>query len=196
MNRLHGLCYPVLILLVAGCARQTDEEALAMPPRLPAAMVAPVREAMPLQDMLDRLLMDIDSALAGNVQGPAESYLLRAEATTDRLLEARMPFETLGGERYSLPARLRQIQSQADRAVAILYAGLPRDQVIEETRLLHSQVQQLRQDLEVGGTSAPPPVYRLIEALDTARAGGASVAPAETPPAPPTVTPPDTLAGG
>jgi hypothetical protein len=179
-------------LPAAGCGRQTDEEAMAMPPRMPAAMVAPVREAMPLEQMLERLAIDIDSALAGNVQGEAEGYLLRAEATTDRLLEARMPFQTLGGGRYSLQARLRQIQSQADRAVAVLFAGLPGDQVVREVQELGGLVERLREDLQRGGGPEPQPVQRLIEALDTARLGGLPRGAAAAPPTQAT----DTAAGG
>jgi hypothetical protein len=169
-----ALAYSILtcFLLITGCARQSDEEAMAMPTRMPAAMVAPVREAMPLEQMLERLLVDLDSALAGNVQGEAESYLLRAEATTDRLLEARMPFQTLGRGRYSLQSRLRQIQSQADRTVAVLFAGLPAEQVVAETRALREDVEQLRNELQHGGSAEPLPVNRLLEAMDTARLGG------------------------
>lgn len=196
---MHRLChFACLTLLATACGWQPDEAALITPQRPPAAAIAPMREATPLGEMLATLDSELRAALEGELQGEAEAALLRAEAITDRLLEARLPFNWLHSDQYNLDARLRQIQSQADRAVAALFSGQPRDFVLEETRLLHTQVTALRQTVAQGGGPPREPVERLIEALQTrtvpgGQAGAAPGAAAPASPRPPPLTaPPDT----
>ncbi|MEJ2503371.1 MAG: hypothetical protein P8177_08675, partial [Gemmatimonadota bacterium] len=74
-----------------------------------AAVIAPGREAGQLTDQLEDLETELERALAGE---PAR--LLPAEAITDRLLHARRPVDWLATG-YDVEARLRQIQSLADR---------------------------------------------------------------------------------
>lgn len=180
MRRIvHGTC----LVLLAGCGWQPDEATLATRTRLPAAALAPLGEATPLEEMLAILDRELRAAIDGELQGEAEQALLRGEAITDRLLEARLPFHWLHADQYNLDARLRQIQSQADRAVAALLSGQPRDLVLEETRLLLVQVTSLRETLQEGGGPPRVPVDRLIEALDTIRRP-AEPAPATAAPSP------------
>jgi hypothetical protein len=197
MMRVHRLCLLSCFVPVAGCGWQPDEASLITPARPPAAAIAPMREATPLEDMLATLDEEIRAALEGELQGEAESSLIRAEAITDRLLEARLPFNWLSADQYNLDARLRQIQTQADRAVAALYSGQPRDFVISETELLHRQVTALRETIEQGGGPPRRPVHELIESMRAGDAGprpAASAPPGQQPATrpPPLTAPPDT----
>jgi hypothetical protein len=166
MRAISQFC---LIVTLSGCGWQTDEEALAMPGRQPAAAMASARAVVPLDDLLATLEEEIDRALAAEVPAEADAALLRAEAITDRLMEARLPFRWIRDERYILDARLRQIQSTADRAVAGLMSGMPREQVQADVQHLRHEVRSLRQSMAAGGGPPRPPVADLIEALDTLR---------------------------
>ena len=127
--------------------------------------------------MLDRHLVN---AMAGQLDGSAGEEFLRAEAMTDRLLEARMPFEWIPSESYSLESKLRQIQSSADRVLAQLRTAAPTPQMLQDLRLLRTDVARLRQIVAAGGASAPIPVNRLLSG-DTAESVGGAVAPSGAP---------------
>jgi hypothetical protein len=193
MGNMHRIRKLACLALLAGCGWQPDEADLVTPARPPAAAIVPMREATPLEDLLATLDTELRDALAGDVQGDAVGSLIRAEAVTDRLLEARQPFQWLHADQYNLAARLRQIQSQADRAVAALLSGQPHELVVQETELLHQQVLALRHTLAQGGGPPRQPVDRLIQALDTLRGAPAQPAqPAAPRPPPLTAPPPDT----
>jgi hypothetical protein len=95
--------------------------------------------------------------------------LYRAEAITDRLLDSRLPFEWLTAERYSVDARLRQIQALADRVTAQLRTRAPRESALEDARALRGDVQRLQAELAEGGGAAPTPLEQLLSAADTVR---------------------------
>jgi len=171
--------FVVLLLLtcaVAACgpSRPPDES-----PQATIAVMAAIRPGTPLEEMLEMLDQHLVNAMAGQMEGGALNEFSRAEAVTDRLLEARMPFEWIADERYSLESRLRQIQSSADRVMAQVRTGAPRTQMLHDLRQLRTDVARLRQTVAAGGTEAPVPVERLL-AGDTALDRG---------PAPPTATP-------
>ena len=109
------------VLAALGCGGGGD----AVERDAPAAL-APVASGMPLADMLERLGAVLDSAVAGDLSDDEiDARLYRAEAITDRLLDSRLPFEWLTAERYSVDARLRQIQALADRVTAQLRSRAP-----------------------------------------------------------------------
>jgi hypothetical protein len=180
----------LLLAALTGCGWHDEEAAIAAQQRPPAAAIVAMAEATPLDDLLAALERDLDEVIEGGMLPEVEPLLFRAEAMTDRLPEARMPFRWLGSEQYSLDARLRQIQSQADRSVAALISGMPRDSVLLEARILRQEVASLRQAIAAGGGPSRVPVSQLIEALDTLRAPQPppEVAPPE--PAPEPATPP------
>jgi hypothetical protein len=193
MMRVHRLCQFACLGWLTACGWQPDETDLITPTRPPAAAIVPMREATPLEEMLAMLDQELRTAIDGELQGEAEAALIRAEAITDRLPEARLPFNWLLADQYSLDARLRQIQSQADRVVAALFSGQPRDYVMGEADLFQQQVTALRHTIAQGG--GPPRVHvdRLIEALDTLRTvpgAGQAAPPPPVPPRPPPLTAP------
>ncbi|HEX6307227.1 MAG TPA: hypothetical protein VFZ69_03505 [Longimicrobiales bacterium] len=161
--------------MLAGCgpSRPADDS-----PQATYAVLAQVRPGTPLEEMLEMLDRHLVNAMAGEMEGDALTEFNRAEAITDRLLEARMPFEWIPAEQYSLESRLRQIQSSADRVMAQVRVRVPRTQMLQDLRLLRTDVARLRQIVAAGGTAAPTAVERLL-AGDTA----------EIRPAPPASTP-------
>ena len=149
-------------------------------PAATIAVMAEIRPGTPLDEMLETLDQHLVNAMAGQLEGDAGDEFLRAEAITDRLLEARMPFEWIPSESYSLESRLRQIQSSADRIMAQLRTAAPRPQMLQDLRSLRTDVARLRQTVAAGGTPAPVPVDRLLSG-DTALTGGRPITPSGTP---------------
>src|SRR5690606_2747230 len=137
-------------------------------PQATIALMSEIRPGTPLDEMLELLDQHLVNAMAGQLEGSALDEFSRAEAITDRLLEARMPFEWIPSESYSLESRLRQIQSSADRVMAQLRTRAPRPQTLQDLRTLRSDVARLRQTVAAGGVPAPIPVERLL-AGDTAK---------------------------
>ncbi|MGH7578005.1 MAG: hypothetical protein ACREM1_23145 [Longimicrobiales bacterium] len=147
-----------------GCeSRSPDGSASAQSP--PSWAAAPLATGMPLEEMLDTLEHELAAALADDV-GEKERMqrLMRAEAITDRLLDSRMPFDWLEAGNYSVGARLRQIQSLADRVAAQIQSRAPRANVLVEARDLERIVRELRVGLAQGGTGAPPSLSELLSA--------------------------------
>lgn len=149
-------------------------------PEATIEVMAEIRPGTPLDEMLERLDQHLVNAMSGQLDGDAGNEFLRAEAITDRLLEARMPFEWIPSESYSLESKLRQIQSSADRVLAQLRTAAPKPQMLQELRTLRTDVARLRQTLAAGGTAAPVPVDRLLSG-DTAIIGGGSITPTGAP---------------
>jgi hypothetical protein len=81
----------IVLALSAGCRRNPDDGRIAVVP-LPAALFA--SRGMTLDDGLRMLEADLNDAGNG-LDKSAVDHLLRAEAITDRLLEARLPFTWL-----------------------------------------------------------------------------------------------------
>jgi hypothetical protein len=151
----HILVVPV-ILSLAGCGGGESER---VPREAPpaAAVIAPGQEAALLTDQLEDLETELELALAGSPE-----RLLPAEAITDRLLHARRPFDWLATG-YDVEARLRQIQSLADRVVAPLRRGAPMEEVDVDIRVLLASARDLREQLgHEGGGPAPPTLDSLL----------------------------------
>jgi hypothetical protein len=136
-----------------------------------AAIMMELPPGAPLDQMLQMLDEHLVSALEGRMEGPAVNDFRRAEAITDRLLEARQPFEWIPHEQYSLQSRLRQIQSMADRVLAMLETGAPREDMMAALQVLRGEVVRLREIVAQGGTRAPPPLRLLLQGGDTAGLG-------------------------
>lgn len=132
-----------------------------------AAVLSEIQPGMPLDDMLEILDAYLVRSMSGRLEGDAVADYRRAEAITDRLLEARQPFEWIPDEQYSLESRLRQLQSTADRIMAQLETGAPRDSMLLDLRIMRAEVLQLRETIARGGTRAPPPLDRLLHGGDT-----------------------------
>jgi hypothetical protein len=190
-----------LVLLLGACAPEPDIDA---PTRATLAIMAEVRPGMPLDDMLALLDEHLVRAMAGRLEGNALDEFRRAEAISDRLLEARIPFEWIADENYSVESRLRQIQSRSDRILAQVRTGVPRDTVLNELRILRTEVVQLRNAIAEGGTRAPTPIDVLFQS-DSARRDIRPMVPQPAAPAAPApqplgtpVAPPggDTTGGG
>jgi hypothetical protein len=114
---------------------------------------------------LDRGLRMLEQEVnaAGNDLGKSSvAHLLRAEAITDRLLEAQLPFTWLRADSYSLEAYVRQIQALADRIVAEIRNSEDRALVAQDVSELRKRVQALRRDLTRGGGSPPWPLDSLL----------------------------------
>ncbi|HEX6134313.1 MAG TPA: hypothetical protein VFZ24_10120 [Longimicrobiales bacterium] len=150
------------VMAACGPSRPPDDS-----PQATIAVMTELRPGTPLEEMLEMLDQHLVNAMAGEMEGDALDEFSRAEAITDRLLEARMPFEWIPSERYSLESRLRQIQSSADRVMAQVRVRTPRMQMLQDLRLLRTDVARLRQTVAAGGTQAPAPIDRLL-AGDTA----------------------------
>jgi hypothetical protein len=155
------------IVAIPACGAAPQEEA---PMQAATAIMMELQPGAPLDEMLELLDEHLVRALEGRLEGTAVNDFRRAEAITDRLLEARLPFEWFAAQQYSLESRLRQIQSMADRVLAMLDTGAPREEVLTELRLLREEVVRLREAVARGGTQAPPPIGRLLQGGDTAAA--------------------------
>jgi hypothetical protein len=155
----------VLLVAAAGCGpRGPGGEAAEQAP--PAAAVARLT-GVPLHEGLTLLEREIVAALRDRLEGPGLDAFQRAEAVSDRLLETRFPFEWLRDDSYSVQARVRQIQSLADRVEASVRAGAPRDSSVADLRRLREEVLELRQQLAEGGSGRPTPLERLLAGRDT-----------------------------
>jgi hypothetical protein len=154
-------------LLVAGCTRP-DERMVASADPPPATVVAPIEAGTPLDELLARLDAELAAALDRGLDGDeGMTRLMRAEAISDRLLEARLPFAWLTAEAYSLPARLRQIQASSDRVVALVRGGAQAQRLDDQTTALRADVSDLRAALARGGGPAPPTLDMLLAGRDT-----------------------------
>jgi len=154
------ICLVCVASAVACGPRQPDDGS----EQAAVAIMAQVRPGEPLDSMLWRLDQHLVNAMTGQLEDESLDELHRAEALTDRLLEARMPFEWITGDQYSVQSRLRQIQSLADRVIAEVETMAPRDQLLLDLRELRGEVVELREALSKGGTRAPPSIEQLLSA--------------------------------
>jgi hypothetical protein len=137
---------------------------------LRAGQAAPPLLTNPSLDAsLARMEAELVAALEAGVEGAGIERLYRAEEISNRLLESRPPFEWLEDENYSVDARLRQIQSVADRAVARIRSTGRREDLVADAESLRDEIRALRAGLARGGGGAPVPVEQLLIQLDTAR---------------------------
>lgn len=136
---------------------------MSAPPPPPAAIIAPVRESMSLGEKLERLQTELDAALArGELDAVTRARIFRAEAITDRILEAPPPFEWLAAD-YDLEAWLRQLQAMADRIIAELRRDELEQRILEDTGRLREAVVALRIELaRPGAGTRPTPLDTLL----------------------------------
>lgn len=154
----------VLCLLIAACDAGSEPDV----PATPIAAAGAVRAGMPLDSMLYQLDLRLTEAIERQLDDQGTSSFIAAETITDRLLEARMPFEWLDDQDYSVQARLRQIQSAADRVMARIRTDVDGAQTMTDLRGLREDVVALRRAIARGGTRAPPDIHALL-ASDTVR---------------------------
>jgi hypothetical protein len=160
---LTGTLLILALLSLTSCgrpARSTPEEG---PPAAALARLTGIQ----LHEALGLLDRELVVSMRGGLQGSGMDAFIRAEAVSDRLLETRFPFEWLRSDGYSVQARIRQIQSMADRIEALLRTGAPRDSAIADLRRLRRDVLDLRRDLAQGGAPRPTPLERLLAGRDT-----------------------------
>jgi len=154
------------LVLAAACGRPADDVPGTAALELPAEEVS----GLPLERILQRLEIRLDSAIDEGLGTGAIPRLAAAEAISDRLIETGLPFEWIrAGDGYSVEARLRQIQALADRVMAQLRGGVDRDSLEAGVLAFRDRVRGLRQDLEKGGGTPPIPVGNLLRAMDTMR---------------------------
>ena len=147
-------------IAVAACGRNPEESAIsdAAPP--PAAALAGRQS---LDQGLRLLEAELAAAMAGNLgSSEAKTRLMRAEAISDRLLEAELPFRWLNARDYSVDAMIRQIQSLADRVVAKMRNGMDGQDILLDVREMRQKVLMLRKDLGAGGGPAPVSLDSLL----------------------------------
>ncbi len=121
-----------------------------------------------LEDALLRMEAMLDTARAAGLDAGGVERLYRAEQISDRLLETETPFAWLADD-YSVEARVRQIQSIADRVIARVRGNARREDLDADVAVLEARVVELRDALRGGGREAPVPVARLLAALDSTR---------------------------
>lgn len=158
------------LLLTAACG---DDDTLAMARDAPpaAAVLAPGMET----EALDEQLRKMEDEL-GRAQDGEPERLLTAEAISDRLIHADRSVDWLAAG-YSVEARLRQLQTMADRIVAQLRRGMSLEAVAEDVAVLRLAVQDVRAQLaQPGGGLAPPPLDSLLDQDPLRDAEAASVA--------------------
>lgn len=149
----------LLVLFAAACgpASSTEGDAGAT-----IAVMDEIEAGMPLDSMLALLEWQLEIALEGRLEGSAVDEYRIAEAISDRLLEARMPFQWLAAEDYSIESRLRQVQSMADRVLAQMQMSASRDTMLSDLQSLHEDVVGLRRSIAAGGRRAPPTIHALL----------------------------------
>ena len=153
------------VAILAGCGRapQPDDG-------LRAGQATPPPRTNPSLDAsLARMEAELDTALAAGVDGAGIERLYRAEEISNRLLESHLPFAWLEDQNYSVDARLRQIQSVADRVVARIRSSGREEELTADVESLRAEIRTLRAGLARGGTAAPIPIERILTQLDTAR---------------------------
>ena len=156
-----------VLAAVSGCGGEGGSEGVSSAPPA-AAQIAPGTEAAQLTDQLDRLVAELNSAVEGE-----SDHLLRAEAITDRLLQAPRRVDWLATG-YDVEARLRQMQAMADGLVARMRRGSTLEDVGPEVALLRAAVADLQQQLQLPGGGAPPPTLDSLLAQDPLRDVGAA----------------------
>lgn len=149
----------LLVMFVAACTQSSASEGEG---GTTIAVMDEIQAGMPLDSMLAMLERQLEISLEGRLEGSAVDEYRVAEAISDRLLEARMPFEWLAAEDYSIQSRLRQVQSMADRVLAQLQMSASRDTMLADLQGLHADVVSLRRSIAAGGRRAPPTIHALL----------------------------------
>lgn len=166
MRRLI-LTVPVTLAIMA-CDLAPETGRMGSEPPPAAAVLAPGQD-VPLIEHLDMVLAEIDRALDGE-----PTRVLTAEALTDQLLHAPRDVDWLATG-YSVEARLRQIQAQADAIVASLRRGSTMSVMEPDLQTLRESVRRLQQQLQLPGGGAAPPTLETLLAQDPLRDAQAPV---------------------
>lgn len=164
MRRLFALSVVVAFL---GCEPRPEDDRMSEPPPPPAALIAPVRESMSLDEKLARLEAELDAALArDDLDALAIARLYRAEAITDRILETDPAIVWLDSD-YDAESWLRQLQALADRVVAQIRRDAPEERIREDAVHLRERVMELRKQLtRSNGRMPPPPLDSLLRSYE------------------------------
>lgn len=160
----------VPLVLLAACDRETT---LRTPREAPpaAAVVAPGMGTENLHEQLRNFEAEIQRAQEGDPE-----RLLTAEAISDQLIHARRSVDWLANG-YSVEARLRQLQTMADRIVSLLRRGASLESVEDDVAIMLAAAQDLQRQLETeGGGAAPPSLEQLLEQDPLRDAEAASLA--------------------
>lgn len=155
-----GFLVLTLVATLAGCRRNPEESAVSQPAPPPAAALA--RGTITLDNSLQELEKELSTALGTGLDDSGGSHILRAEAITDRLLEAQLPFTWLAAGPYHLESKVRQLQALADRVVAELRSGMDRTALMQEVTALRKDVIDLRRAVALGGGNPPPALDSLL----------------------------------
>jgi hypothetical protein len=151
----------ILILAAAACGRNPEEGAISEASPPPAAALAGRHQS--LDEGLKLLDAELSAAMSGDLgSASGKSRLMRAEAITDRLLEADLPFHWLNARDYSVESMIRQIQALADRVVAKMRNGMDGAEILVDVRDMRQKVLMLRRDLTAGGGAAPVSLDSLL----------------------------------
>ncbi len=162
MSRISLHLVLATTLLASACRpRNLEDSAGAAPEPPPAAAIATAADTIPLTQQLQRLEEVTRSALQDEGQDAMRVHILQAEALTDRLLEARLPYQWMANQ-YSVEARLRQLQALADRIVAEFRRDEARESIRQDLSLMLDRVTSLRQELRLAGRPAPPSIDSLL----------------------------------
>lgn len=144
--------------------RNLEDSAGSAPEPPPAAAIATAADSIPLAQQLQRLEEVTRTALSNEGGDALRVHILQAEALTDRLLEARLPYQWMANQ-YSLEARLRQLQALADRIVAEVRRDEPGETIHQDLSLMLDRVGVLRQELRLAGGPAPPSIDSLLAGM-------------------------------
>lgn len=150
----------LLTAMLVGCRQNPEESAVSQLTPPPAAALA--RQVVTLDNSLQELEKELSMALGTGLEDAGSGHILRAEAITDRLLEAQLPFTWLATGPYHLESKVRQIQALADRVVAEMRSGIDRPTLTREVTALRNDVIALRRALALGGGNPPPSLDSLL----------------------------------
>lgn len=150
----------LLVLPLASCRRNPEENAVSLPAPPPAAALA--GQGKSLDSSLIELGTELSKAIGSGMDDNGKTHMLRAEAITDRLLETRLPFSWLASTSYSLESYVRQIQALADRIVAEMRSGMDKAVLMHDVAELRARVVGLRRAMAAGGGKAPPSLDSLL----------------------------------
>jgi hypothetical protein len=163
-----------LTLSVWACDIRQDQSRVARDAPPAAAVLAP-GQGVDLSEMLTRIDREIEEAMAGE-----PDRVLTAEAMSDQLLHVPRDVDWLATG-YSVEARLRQIQAQADGIVAMLRRGASLAAVEPDLRTLQASIRDLQRQLALPGGGAAPPTLETLLAQDPLRDARAPVGGAARP---------------
>jgi hypothetical protein len=149
-----------IVVLAAGCRRNPEDDPVSEPAPPPAAALAGRGQSLDVS--LQLLEKELSAALGSGLDETGEIHVLTAEAITDRLLEAELPFKWLTSTRYSVESHVRQIQALADRVVAELRSGTDQATLMRDATDLRRKVISLRAALTKGGGNPPASLDSLL----------------------------------